>query len=110
MKRLLVLLVLLSTSGIAHAKGVEGTYKAEHTKYSFETLVVGPDKFKNRIRYWFVDDDGSRGIYEVAEKVKSTKYKVLNNDDNYLLFKGDLVELHHVGSTGWIDVFKKVKD
>lgn len=110
MKRFLSLLCLFICSATAYANGYEGTYKAVETKYSFKTLVVGPDTFQNRIRYWFVDDKGSRSIYDVAEKVKPGRYKIISNDRNYLLFKGDVVEVHHVGSTGWVDVFQKVKE
>ncbi|KJP43608.1 hypothetical protein SR70_04905 [Klebsiella aerogenes] len=114
MKRLLVLLVLLSTSAIAHAKGVEGTYKAEHTKYSFETLVVGPDKFKNRLRYWGVLPDGSNSVYWVVEKVGPGLYRETNvNADNeaiQLLFKNDTVTLQHrhVGKVVDFDLYRKV--
>lgn len=110
MKRLILLISLLTLSVAAFAQNIEGTYTALQTKYSFKTLVIGPDTFKNRFRFWFVDDSGTASVYEVAQKVTANRYKIISNDDNYLLVKEDRVEIHHVGSTGWVDVFKRVRE
>ncbi|AKK80786.1 MULTISPECIES: hypothetical protein [Klebsiella] len=88
-------------------RNVIGEYRPVNVKYFTGTMIVYNDDFSNRFRYALRANDGFTSVYEIAEHVRGCKYKIISNDQNYITFKGDILEYHHIGSTGWVDSYSK---
>lgn len=107
-------LLVVSISVCANPQSVYGVYQGESPRYGKRSLEIGPDKFKNRVRYWFVSPDGSPSVYEVAEKIKPGTYQQLtvNNEGGAarLIFKGDTATLQgrYVGKVVDSTEFRKI--
>lgn len=113
-KTALLALLLASVASHAAPKSVYGVYQGESPRYGKRSLEIGPDKFKNRVRYWFVSPDGSPSVYEVAEKIKPGTYQQLtvNNEGGAarLIFKDDTATLQgrYVGKVVDSTEFRKI--
>ena len=107
-------LLVVSISVCANTQSVYGVYQGESPRYGKRSLEIGPDKFKNRVRYWFVSPDGSPSVYEVAEKIKPGTYQQLtvNNEGGAarLIFKDDTATLQgrYVGKVVDSTEFRKM--
>ncbi|WP_144812458.1 hypothetical protein [Enterobacter sp. DE0047] len=98
----------------APAGSVYGTYEGNNPRYGKNSLTVGPDSFKNRVRYWFISSDGSSSVYYIALKIGTGKYREINvNADGeaaQLIFHGNSATLQsrHAGQVVNSVVFVKV--
>lgn len=92
MKKLIFILMAFA-AGTAHAD----TYQQITTSNKPRTLITGPDTFKNRLRYWFLIDDGSPSLYEVVEKNRKGEWvNVVHPDQNpVLIMKGNTLRIEH---------------
>lgn len=108
-------LLVVSINVYAKPQSVYGLYQGESPRYGKSSLEIGPDKFKNRVRYWFVNSDGTPSVYEVAQKIKPGTYQQLtvNNEGGaaHLIFKGDTVTLQgrYVGKVVDSIKFRKIR-
>ncbi|HFW4592853.1 TPA: hypothetical protein ACIBRT_003776 [Salmonella enterica subsp. enterica serovar Aberdeen] len=87
-------------SAIAHStpsSHVYGTYQGKNPLYADRSLVIAPDSFKNRIRYWFVGPDGQPSVYFIMKKIGPNKYRELtvnaDGEANQIILEGDTVTL-----------------
>ncbi|MFJ3459387.1 hypothetical protein ACIPMZ_20905 [Scandinavium goeteborgense] len=96
MHKLLLFFLLVFTS-LAHAAPPFGAYQGDNPRYGKNTLVISPDTFKNRIRYYFVSPNGDASVYLVAEKIGPGKYREINvnadGEASQLIINGDSATL-----------------
>lgn len=109
MKKLIYLFVVF-VSGLAHAD----TYKEITTEHKPRTLVTGRDTFPERLRYWFVMDDGNSSVYEVVEKNQKGEWVDLMHpgENPALIIKGNTLQLEHryVGKTVSVERYEKIAE
>ena len=98
-----------AVSQCGKVSNVVGNYKPLDVRYTAGTMIVYPDNFSDRFRYAFQADDGFTSVYDVAAHVKGCTYKVISHDQNYITFRGDVLEFHHPGATGWVDSYQKIE-
>ncbi|MGY5958661.1 Nickel/cobalt transporter regulator [Kosakonia sp. BK9b] len=86
-----LLLLALFACGAAHA----ATWQQVDSPNKPRTLMTGPDTFKNRLRYWFVMEDGNPSVYEVLQKNRSGEWvDVMHPTQNpVLVIKGNTLTL-----------------
>lgn len=105
--RAMLVTALLAASTLAHAT----VYKS--TDSNLYPMEIGPDTFKNRVRYWAILPDGSASVYEVAEKIRPGTYQqvTVNNEGGAtrLIFKDKTLTIQHryVGKVVNSDVYEK---
>ncbi|MEO3740462.1 hypothetical protein GA0061071_102305 [Kosakonia oryzendophytica] len=91
--KILIFILITFAAGAAYAD----TYQQITTSNKPRTLVTGPDTFKNRLRYWFLMDDGNPSVYEVVEKNRKGEWvNVVHPDQNpVLIIKGNTLRIEH---------------